>query len=166
MTIDVEYRYPVSAKQLYQKLTDPAFLQAKYESVGSRKVDIGQCGPEDDVFRIEWTREVPSNPPAFAKKFLAEWNRLQEVMEWRSEAHGRVRGSYEAQVAGFPGKLQGEFDLVPDGKACIERISMRAVVSIPLLGKRIASFVEEDARRSLDAEDAYTRAQLGKRKKA
>lgn len=167
MTIEVDYRYPVSTTKLYKKLTDPAFLQAKYESVGSRKVDISECGLDDDVFRIEWTREVPSNPPGFARKFLAEWNRLEEIMEWSREADGSVRGDYEGQVTGFPGKLQGEFDIVADAEGCVERIRMRAVVSIPLLGKKIASFVEEDARRSLEGEDAYTRAQLapGKRRK-
>ena len=34
---------------------------------------------------------------------------------------------------------------------------MEASSGIPLLGKKIAVFVEEDAKRNLDAEDKFTR---------
>ena len=161
MTIEVEYRYPVSPRTLYDKLVDREFLRAKYEAIGSRRLDFRECGPDGALYRIEWTREVRSNPPGFAKKFLAEWNRLEEIMEWTVLANGSLQGDYLGKVAGFPGELKGAFDVVAADTGCAERIRMQARVNIPLVGKKIGSFVEDDARRNLAQEHAYTQKVLG-----
>jgi hypothetical protein len=164
MTIEVEFRYPVTPEILYQRLTDEEFLRAKYESLGSRALEFRECGLDEDVFRVEWTREVPSNPPGFAKKFLSEWNRLDEIMEWSIETDGSISGDYLAEIAGFPGKLEGEFQILADGKGCVEQILMRAKVGIPLVGKKIAEFAEQDAKRNLEGEDAFTRSELANKR--
>ena len=157
MTLEVEYAYNVSIDKLYKLLTDKDFLRKKYEAVGSRSIVITECGQDEDVFRIEWTREVPSNPPGFAKKVLSEWNKLDEIMEWSLADDGTAHADYLCKVSGVPGSLAGEFDLRAQDDGCIEEIIMEASIGIPLLGKKIAGFVEEDAKRNLDAEDKFTR---------
>ena len=157
MTLEVEYVYDVSIDKLYKLLTDEGFLRRKYEAVGSRRIVITECGQDEDVFRIEWTREVPSNPPSFAKKVLSEWNKLAEMMEWSLAEDGSAHADYLCKVDGVPGSLAGEFDLRSQGKGCVEEIIMEASIPIPLLGKKIAEFAEEDAKRNLDAEYTFTR---------
>jgi hypothetical protein len=161
MTIDTSHAYDAGIDALYEMLTDEAFLRAKYEGVGSRNVEFESCEQDGDVFRIEWTREIPSNPPAFAKKILGEWNRTEEIMEWTRESDGGARADYLCKVAGVPGKLEGEFELLPDGDGCVEEIVMKASISIPLIGGKIASFVEADAESNLGKEYAFTRTHLG-----
>ena len=160
MTIEVDYAYDISFEDMYARLTDKDFLQAKYEAVGSRKVSISECAQDDDVFRIEWTREVPGNPPAFARKFFGDWNALEEIMEWTLE-DGSAHADYQCKISGVPGVIEGEFDLRPDGKGCVEEIIMKATIRIPIVGGKIAQLVEENTREQLDEEDVYTRKKPG-----
>lgn len=158
--IETEQAFKASFEKVYGLLTDQDFLRKKYEGVGSRNVEFGECGQDEEIFRIEWSREVPSNPPGFAKKFLSEWNRLEEIMEWTLEDDGSARADYLCHVAGVPGKLEGEFELRPDGKGCVESIVMKATISVPLLGHKVAGFVEDDAEAQLEKEYRFTKSHL------
>ena len=71
--------------------------------MGSRSIVITECGQDEDVFRIEWSREVPSNPPGFAKKVLSEWNKLDEMMEWSLAEDGTAHADYLCKVSGRTG---------------------------------------------------------------
>ncbi len=160
MTIETEHQFESSFDTIYGKLTDEEFLRAKYESIGSRNVTFSECAQDDDVFRIEWTREVPANPPAFAKKFFSDWNALEEIMEWSLLDDGTAHADYQCKFGAIPGVLEGEFDLRPDGGGCVEEIIMKATISIPLLGGKIAGLVERDTATQLDQEYQYTRRAL------
>ncbi len=158
--IETDQAFKASFDTIYRLLTSEEFLRKKYEGVGSRKVEILECGQDEEIFRIEWTREVPSNPPGFAKKFLSEWNKLEEIMEWTLEDDGSARADYLCRVAGVPGKLEGEFELRPDGKGCVQSVIMKATINVPLIGRKVASFVEDDAQTQLDQEYRYTKKHL------
>lgn len=160
MTVTTRHVFKASFDDIYRYLTDEDFLRKKYEGVGSRNVVFSECGQDEDVFRIEWTREVPSNPPGFAKKVLSEWNKLEEIMEWSLEPDGSAHANYLCKVSGVPGDLRGEFDLRIDGGGCVEDIVMQASIKIPLLGKKIAAFVEEDVQTNLAREYDFTRRYL------
>ena len=160
MTVKTSQKFSASVDEIYKLLTDKAFLQSKYEGVGSRNVNITECGQDEDVFRIEWTREVPMNPPSFAKKFLSAWNKCDEVMEWSRDGD-TAHANYECRVKGIPGTLYGEFDLSADGDGSVENIAMRADVKIPLVGKKIGSFVEDDVAGQLEREYEFTQKHLG-----
>ncbi|HXH04173.1 MAG TPA: DUF2505 domain-containing protein [Candidatus Competibacteraceae bacterium] len=163
MTFSVEYVYENTAvEELYRLLTSADFLRRKYEGIGSRNLRISECGQDEEVFRVEWRRELRSNPPAFAARFLGEWNALEEIIEWERQGDG-VRADYLGKVRGVPGELRGKFVIEPRGQGCVESITLKAVVNIPLLGGKIAQFAEEDARRSLDAEYQFTRQYLAGR---
>ena len=160
MTIEARYDYDASFEILYEMLTNEDFLRTKYEGIGSRNVAFQTCEQDGDVFRIEWTREIRASPPAFASNFLSEWNQTEECLEWTRESDGQAYGEYLCKVSGVPGKLEGEFELLADGKTCFEEIIMKASIGIPLVGGKIASLVEADAYTSLEAEFAFTRAHL------
>lgn len=161
MTIEAEFAYMASFTEIYAKLTDETFLRSKYEDIGSRNLRFSECAQDDEVFRIEWTREVPANPPPFARKFFGEWNSLQEIMEWTLEDDGSAHADYQCKISGIPGVLEGEFDLRPDGSGCVEEIIMKATIRIPIVGGKISTLVEDDCKQQLDKEDAFTRRQLG-----
>jgi hypothetical protein len=155
MTVETSHDFDASFEEMYRNLTNRDFLQRKYEGVGSRNVKITECGLDEDVFRIEWSREVPADPPAFARKFFGEWNRLDEIMEWSLEGEA-AHADYEARIRGVPGTIRGEFDLRPVAGGCVEDIVMEASVSIPLLGGKIEKLMEEDVATNLQAEYEFT----------
>ena len=161
MTFKTTHAYAASFDEFYGKLTNKAFLQSKYEGTGSRNVTISECRQDGDVFRVVWAREVPSNPPAFARKFLAEWNSLHETIEWSRKGDGSAFGDYKCKTSGVPGVLEGKFDLRSEGSGCVEKITMKATVRIPILGKKIAAIVESETEDQLDKEYAFSRSELG-----
>lgn len=164
MTVTVTYRYDnASADDLYALLTDEAFLRAKYEALGAQNLIFTEIGEDEDCFRVEWQRNVKLNPPAFAAGLLGSRTDLSEIIEWEPADGGGYRADYLCQVKGVPGELRGEFEIRPEGAGCVEVIHMSAKINIPLLGKKVAGFVEGDAEHNLNDEDAFTRRYLENR---
>ncbi len=161
MSHKTRHAYTASFDEIYAKLIDEDFLRAKYEGIGSRNVSFSECRQVGDVVRIRWTREVPTNPPAFARKFLKEWNSLEESMDWTLNSDGSAQGDYICDTRGVPGKLRGDFKLRADGSGCVEDIVMTSAVNIPLIGKKIAAVIEDESAQSLAKEYDFTREDLG-----
>ena len=161
MTTKANHTFSADFEQVYAKVTDPEFLRAKYLGIGGRNVSFSESAQDGDVFRLVSSREVPSNPPAFARKFLADWNKMDETMEWKRNADGSARGTYTGKVKGVPGVLEGTFDLRPDGSGCVEDIAMTAHIRVPLVGKKIAAIVEGETADSLVDEYEFLCGELG-----
>jgi hypothetical protein len=157
MTITAKDEYKAGFDHIYKLLTDQNFLEKKYqEGVGSRNIVFEECKQDGEVFRIRWTREVPADPPSFAKAFLSAWNHLTEVMEWRDSKEGGKEALYRGKIKGVPITIYGEFHLNAVGSGCVESIEMEAEVSIPLVGGKIAELVERDAKKNLTGEYNFT----------
>ena len=161
MTTKANHTFSADFEQVYAKVTDPEFLRAKYLGIGGRNVSFSESGQDGDVFRLVSSREVPSNPPSFARKFLADWNKMDETMEWTRNKDGSAHGAYVGKVKGVPGVLEGTFDLRADGSGSVEDIVMTAHIRIPLVGKKIAAIVEAETADSLVDEGAFLRGVLG-----
>lgn len=160
MTVKRRYPYSASFEKIFERLTSEDFLRRKYEGTGSRNVVFTECGQDGDIFRIGWRREVPLHVPGFAKKFLSEWTKTEEIMEWSREEDGSAHGDYQCRVGSLPGVLEGSFDLYPEGSACLEEIEMEARIGIPLVGGKLAKVVENDAANQLDGENDFTLREL------
>lgn len=160
MTITAKDDYKTAIDQVYQLLTDQTFLQKKYEAVGSRKLIFQECEQKEEVFRIRWTREVQTDPPAFVKAFVEPWNKLTEVMEWR-EHEGVKEGTYKGKIADLSATIRGKFRLMPTAEGCVEHIEMEAESAIPFVGSKIAELIEKDTLKNLQGEYQFTRDYLG-----
>ena len=160
MTVHKNYHYDCDVDTLFDQVTNEASLKAKYESCGARNISFTQCDSSGDTRTIKWQRDMPADPPGFAKKFMSEWNTLTETLVW-TRSGDQVKGKYTGQVKGVPGSLSGDFTIKADGDGCVEVIAMGADVKVPLVGKKIAALVEEDVDKNLDGEDAFHRSQVG-----
>ena len=161
MSHATRHSFTASFDEVYAKVTDPNFLRAKYLGIGGRNVNFSESAQDGDVFRLRSSREVPSNPPAFARKFLADWNKMEETMEWTRNDDGSAHGAYVGKVRGIPGGLEGTFDLRADGTGCVEDIVMTARIRVPIVGKKIAAIVEGETADSLVDEGAFLSRELG-----
>lgn len=160
MTITAKDEYKATFGEVYQLLTSQAFLQKKYEAVGSRYVEFQECQQQGDVFRIRWTREVPAEPPSLIKAFVEPWNKLTEVMEWQDKEGGK-EGIYKAEITDLGAKIRGTFFLVPVESGCVEHIEMYAEASMPFFGDKIVELIEKDTKKNLGGEYQFTLAHLG-----
>jgi len=157
MAVTKQQHYDISVDDLFNLLTDESFLSARYEAGGARNISINECAQDGDVFRIRWTREVPADPPGFAKKFLSEWNEMDETVEWHSQGDAK-HSTYTGSPAGaVPIEITSTGDIRPDGDGCVYDITVNVNVKIPLVGKKIAQLVETDIAKSLDTEYEFTK---------
>lgn len=161
MGFTVKHSYSTDANTLFKTFTDKEYLVKKFEACGATNVTIEKCEENNGEFLIVCTRDVPSNPPGFAKKFLKSTNTITETDVWQI-TDGDVRnGTFTIDIKGAPIKVNGTLKITADGDGCANEIETNVKVSIPLIGGKIAKFVEEDTKNSLDEDYKFTKGYVG-----
>lgn len=162
MTVTAKHTFNKGVDALWALVSDGDAQKAKFEALGARNVQIQKAEGDGNNFTIEYQRDMPADPPAFAKKFVSEWNTLQESIVWTDDGNGGKKGVYKAKTVGGPSAtIEGTFHIQPEGDGCSNTISITATVGVPLVGKKIAAMIEGDTEKNLDDEYAYTKNAIG-----
>jgi len=156
MEFTITHSYPASVETVFKVLTDEDYLREKFEATGATNIEILQCEKEGNVFVIENTREIPANPPGFAKKFIKARNKVIGKDVWDLSGKKTKKGTFEVDVKGIPIRLNGDLTLKPTKNGCDYVIHFNVKVGIPLIGGKIAKLVEEDTRKNQDLDYEYT----------
>lgn len=158
----IEHHFNASADRVFEALTSEQMCEGKWADAGARNVQIVEQGDVAGRRRMISTREVPINAPGFAKKVLGEWNLFEQNEEWDVEPDGDgVRhGKFRGDIKGAPISFVGNMVLRPEGDGCVNEINIDIEVRVPLIGKKIAAFVEEDSRKAADAERDWLAANI------
>jgi len=156
MEFTIKHSYPVSVNTAFKMLTDEDYLQEKFETTGSTNIEIMKCEEEGDVFVIENKREIPANPPGFAKKFIKAKNKVVGKDIWDLSGKKTKKGTFELDIKGAPIKLSGNLALNPTKNGCDYIIDFKVKVGIPLIGGKIAKLVEADTRKNQELDYEFT----------
>jgi hypothetical protein len=157
------HEYPASLETVFEMFCDPAWLREKYAALGNENVELLRCEREGERFIIRCRRDVPANVPGFARRFLSAMNTVEQQDEWIVDGGEILRGTRSVDVKGTPIEISGTTTLEPSDAGCTNLITGKARVSVPLVGKRIAAFVAEDALRNLAEEHRRNLEQLASR---
>lgn len=161
MAVSATHQFDKDFDTVWAYFTDQAKQTAKFEGLGSRNVEFIACEDQGGTFVVHFKREVPANPPSMLKKFVSEWTPMEEKIEWADDGAGGRKATYSAKTLSGPNvTITGTMHLVNDGGKCANNISLSVDVSVPLVGKKLAAFVEGDTEKMLDAEHAFTSAAL------
>lgn len=161
MTIEITNHFQADVERIYQLLTDTDFLKEQYQTVGARKVEFSRNEQQDGGRVLEWTREVPTDPPAALSSFFSDWTRTREKITWTREDEG-YRGDYRAELGEeLHGYVEGQLRLFPGNDGCVEEVFLKAVIQVPVLGKAIAAYAEGHIRDQLDRERAFVHKRIG-----
>ncbi|OQY11326.1 MAG: hypothetical protein B6I31_05120, partial [Desulfobacteraceae bacterium 4572_19] len=133
-------------------------LVKKFEACKATNVTIDKCEEANGEFVIVCTRDVPSNPPGFAKKFLKSTNTITETDTWNVSDK---TGTFIIEIKGAPIKVNGTLAITSDGDGCVNTIETNIKCSIPLVGGKIAGFVEDDTKGSLEDDYNFTKGHIG-----
>lgn len=154
-TIKYTYRHDLDA--VFAKLTSADHLKRRSEAAGHRNVQA-RATTRDDVISLHVERDIESNIPSFAKKFVDPVNHVVDAIEWRSSGDTK-RGSFQVKVSNRI-RVRGELSLeaVPGG--CQLTNNLTAEVDVPLVGGRIAKIVESEAGQAIEADSRFTEAEL------
>lgn len=153
-----EYDHPVET--VYEAFTDPAFYLAKFSGVGARNVEIVASGNEDGVFTVETRREVPLDVPGALKKLLGEWTTIIQGEEWIEGEEDEYLNELSIDSEGVPALLTGTMTLYPSGDGCVNEVVMTIDCKIPLVGKKLESFIADNTQEQLAAEYEFIQEYL------
>jgi len=160
MIVKQTHTYKHDVAKVYGLLTDPEFVAEKYQAVGARNVEIIQYGEDEDGdYILETVREIHSALPDFAKKFLGEWNKVQQIEIWEPDGDGFLC-SFTVDALDAPVKIAGTQLLSPIASGCVNEVNLTVSCSVPLLGGKLAKVVGGDADTTMTAEHAYTQDAL------
>jgi len=159
LDIHGEHHYDHPADAVFKYFSDQDLIQAKFESIGTRNVEVLDCAGADGGV-TQSTREVPANVPGVLKKFLGAWNKVTQTEEWGSEEGGERVCDLSVEIAGVPVNVSGTMTLRAEGQGCVNDIRIKVSCSIPLVGGKLAAFVAGDTETAMNDEYDYIKAQL------
>jgi Protein of unknown function (DUF2505) len=149
-----DYRFEAGADKVFALLTDADFLVDRCLALGERSAECSVEDDDDEVV-INLTREVERNVPAFLSRLFGSSQTVEMVERW--QARGATRqGRFTLKVVGQPVVVEATMTLrrAPKGGGCVYSIEHSAKANIPLVGRRVESFIlgqtEAGARAELD----------------
>lgn len=158
MGFTAKHEYSSDTATVFKVFTDKAYLEKKFAALGAKNINILECEEKDGEFFIKSQRDVPTNPPGFAKKFLKSFNTVVEIDIWELNDGDIKKGTFEVDIKGTPISIKGEMILGGTDEGCVNSIKGEAKVSIPLVGGQIAKFIEGDTEKNLKEDHAFTKS--------
>lgn len=150
----VVQQFTADAATMYGIMTAPATITEKYEAAGDRNIEILEASAGESGGTIRTRREVRSDVPGFAKKFLSEWNTVEQTETW-TVAGDTYKQTYTVDVQGAPVSMSGTCTLANAGAGSSNTVVVEAKCSVPLVGKKIAGLAEDNAEASVKQEGVF-----------
>jgi len=144
--------YTQSADEIAAAYLDADFLAAKFESIGSRNIEVSVEAEEDDEFEVTVKREAPAEVPRALKSIVKPWNKVTQNEEWSGQDGGPYRGEIEIESASVPAEMDVVIDIVDNADGCTCTITTEISCKIPLIGKKLAQFIAKEAEKAVDQE--------------
>lgn len=152
--MSIEYRFTASVEKVLDRLTDVDYLVDRSLALGELSAE---CTAEDENGQLVITmvREVERSLPSFLARLFDARQTIELVERWKKGKGRTFHGNYRMRVKGQPVTVNAEIRLKAEpGGGCTYMISHECKASIPLIGRRIESYmltqIEEGACAELD----------------
>lgn len=155
MKITKTYTYKQSVDEIAAAYLDKGFLEAKFEAIGSRKIDVSIAAHDGDEFEVNISREVATEVPRALKSFINPWNKAGQIEKWTGSDGGPYSATIEFLTEGVPVTVSAVVKLSKKGAGCEYIATTNIECSIPLVGKKLAQFVAKVSAEALDDEYAF-----------
>lgn len=166
MKVASTHTYAAAPEVVFEAMTSPDVMVAKYRALGHLDVRIVEHTERAGIISIRSRRGVPMEVPGFARRFFDSVNVVDEHDEWDPPTPDGSRwGIWQISARGVPVTTGGQLRLgpTPNGLGTIVELTGDVTCPMPIVGGRIASFVGEDVERTLHAEEAFLDGYLAER---
>ena len=148
-------RYEATPAQMIAMMSDPDYVQAKYEALGDLEFEVLEQEASDDALTLKVDRTMEANLPNVAKKVLGEKSRLVQTENWNTSGDTKT-ASVSIEAPGKPVAITGDFKIEPVGDGqCDYTASFEVKASVPLVGGKIEKIVVGETKDSLVKEEAF-----------
>ncbi len=156
----VTHQFAADVETVFGLMSDPGFLQRKYESAGASDISI-EADKRDGNPRITTKRKLTVDLPGFAKKVMQPTNTVVQIDDWAAPAADGSRVcTYSIEVQGVPSRIDGTVTLSADGGGTRQDVKAEVKVSVPLLGGRLEKFAVDSGVKALQDEADFTTDEL------
>jgi len=156
----IEYKFKSSIATVFDRLTDADYLVDRALELGELSAD---CTVEDDNdgVVITMTREVQQQLPSFLARLFDARQTVELTERWKGKGNTR-HGSYSLRIVGQPVTVEADIRLKSDpGGGCSYAITHKAKAQIPLIGRRVESFILSQAEEGARMELQHLETNLG-----
>jgi len=160
MRMQVTHHFDADVDTVFALMSDPDFISRKYADQGATEIQVDSDQRESGPTVVS-RRKVTVDLPGFAKKVMSPANTVVQTDEWaRAAGDGSRVCRYSVEVQGVPSRIDGTVTLSADDGGTRQDVEAEVKVSIPLLGGKMEKFAVDSGRKSLEAEAAFTAAEL------
>jgi hypothetical protein len=153
--------YPADVDAMWAMVTDRAYWEAKYQTLGASNVVWNSFDVTDDAFTISTVREVAANLPSVAKKVIGETAVVTQTERWR-RGGGRCDCDITIETKGAPGGTSGTMAIVPSGDGSDWSADFTIKVSVPLVGGKLEGIMRDETATNFAAEKTFNDQWLAK----
>ena len=155
----IEYEIDCDAETVYGYLTDRDFLVERIEALGEEPPSV-KVRKKGKGVEIHLQRVKHLDLPAVAARIVGDDQRFEMTENWRPDGDG-WSGDYVLDVVGVPASITAEFELRPSEDGCVYSITHTPKVSVPLVGKKLASILRKETEQGCDEEIDYLVEAIG-----
>jgi hypothetical protein len=152
------HRYPYPVTTVAAVMVASEYLRARLAEVGGEHSELVSCEQDPSgTTTIVQRHGIPSTKiPSFVRALVPGRIAIERTETWRR--HGEdAAATVRATVSGTPGVIEGSLDLAPSGTTnCVLTVTMRVTVPLPIVGRRVETFVVEQLVGLLDKEHEFT----------
>jgi hypothetical protein len=154
----VTFNFKQDANTVYAFVSDAEAVRKRSEAFGDRdiRIDVKEAGGAKTVTN---TRLVTADVPGFMKKLFNPTNTVVDAKAWRADGDKWV-GKLDVDVQGTPTELHGTITIAPAGGGCTYTVDFKGTAKVPLIGKKIEAYVEEQSAKGMREEYEYNQKQL------
>lgn len=156
--------YPAPVEQVFDAFADEHYWRARLADSGADVVSLDSLTVlTDGGIDIATTQGVKrSNLPALAAQFHPGDLNVARREVWRPLRDGTAHAQVTGQIVGAPATLSGDAMLATVDDGCELRLTATVHVDIPLVGRKIESFIGAQLSSLMATEQRFTSAWLSR----
>jgi hypothetical protein len=148
-TFEVRQEFGATAEQVRAMMVDADYIRRRAERTGAISVDIevvAQSGDPAAPIGLRITRVLPTEgAPSFARSLLGDTITVVESQEWPPVVAGTASARMEASFGSLL-RLTGTIDLADAASGSVAITQAVCKASVPLVGGKVESLVEQQVR--------------------
>ena len=154
--------YPVPAEAVLKMYFDPAYVQAKAESLHGTDV-VAEVSPlPGGGHRVLCSRSIPADVPAAAKPFVGERITVAEVHDWAPATPTGATGTVTVSMAGTPVSVSGTIALVDTDSGSVATLDLTVTAPVPFFGNKLEEIVADQLGAAIEYEETMGRNWLAR----
>lgn len=161
MDIKIQQHYNCSVEALIDSFFDASYIAKKFTELGNENVDVSFCdrGPSKGKISFSYDAQPSDNMPPALKSFAGGATPLTQTELWKNQ-NDQWLCEYTVALNGVPVELSGSMCVKATDTGCVNEVSLTVSCPIPILGKMIEEFIEQDSEGQMQAEYQHIKAHL------